>query len=127
ALYANYCVSCHGPEKKGDEQLGYPSLAGIRDRMTKEQVIAKVNTGGGKMPGFASIIKGQEDAITAFLFDITGGPVRRMPGLTQNANPDIDTLPRWMNITAYSSWTVQTGTPAPGARRGGVQAIKGPW
>lgn len=133
-LYNNYCVSCHGPDRQGDASQGFPSLVDVKDRMSKEAIIAKINQGGGKMPSFANIIKGNEEAIAAFLRDDQNTTITR--GVTVNRHPDVDTLPRWRNITAYSSFTVPVppppGAPAAAAGRGGrggnsVQGVKGPW
>jgi len=138
-IYTNNCVSCHGPERKGDESQGFPSLINLKDRLTKEAIIAKVNQGGAKMPAYAGIIKGNEEAIAAFLRDDQNTTITR--GVTINRHPDVDTLQRWRNITAYSSFTVPLplapgvvpAAPRAGGGGGGgrggnsVQGIKGPW
>src|SRR5690606_38893851 len=68
ALYMTYCVACHMPDKNGDES-GNPSLVGIETRLSKEDALNKIKRGSGKMPSFASVINGKEDAIISFLFD----------------------------------------------------------
>lgn len=68
ALYATYCVSCHAPDKNGDES-GNPSLVAIGNRMSRQDILNKIKRGGGKMPSFASVISGKEDAIVSFLVD----------------------------------------------------------
>ena len=67
ALYATHCQACHGIDKNGDAD--YPSLAGLKSRMTEEEVLIKIRGGGGRMPSFANIIAGKEEAIISFLFN----------------------------------------------------------
>jgi quinoprotein glucose dehydrogenase len=113
AIFTTFCAACHGADKKGDASLGYPSLADIKTRLTADQVLAKIKAGGGKMPAFEPIIKGEEDAIIAFLFDDQSATAARRPGgITKNMHPLIDTLPRWMNATAYSNWNAAFKPPS---------------
>src|SRR5205085_1447417 len=35
-IYMTYCVSCHKPNKEGDELSSYPSLVDIQKRLSKE-------------------------------------------------------------------------------------------
>ncbi len=70
ALYLNYCSTCHGRDRKGDEPL-YPSLIGLPNKMTKATALEKIRKGRGRMPAFANILKGNEEAIIAYLFEIT--------------------------------------------------------
>ena len=71
ALYNTYCVACHMPDKNGDES-GNPSLVAIGTRMSREDALNKVKRGGGKMPSFASVIAGKEEAIISYLSGAPG-------------------------------------------------------
>jgi mono/diheme cytochrome c family protein len=58
AFYATYCVSCHGPEAKGDGPASAALVApvpdfseGFGDRKT-EVLLRSVTQGKGLMPGF---------------------------------------------------------------------------
>ncbi|MGM9508263.1 outer membrane protein assembly factor BamB family protein [Larkinella sp. GY13] len=112
-LYMTYCVSCHGKDKNGDEPT-YPSLTGLRNRMTREAALAKIKQGGGKMPAFASIIKGKEQGIIAFLFDRekNSGKATKMETGQTLAGAD-----KYLNLTAYGHFRDPNGHPA----------IKPPW
>lgn len=93
ALYATYCQACHGAGKKGDTD--YPSLIGLQSRMNEEEVLGKIRVGSGKMPSFASIIGGKEEAILSFLFDKDTRPDREINFLkeiakSESANKDAD-------------------------------------
>ncbi|MBC7758856.1 MAG: PQQ-binding-like beta-propeller repeat protein [Phormidesmis sp. FL-bin-119] len=113
ALYNTYCVACHMPDKNGDES-GNPSLLAIETRLSKEDALSKIKRGGGKMPSFASIISGKEDAIISFLFDKE--PVARRAGREQNFLREIEANnaankiaeikedDKYLNLTAYGQF-----------------------
>lgn len=126
ALYNTYCVSCHMPDKNGDEQ-GNPSLLAIETRLSKADALNKIKRGGGKMPSFASVIAGKEEAIISYLYDKE--PAAARPRREQNflkeirnnesANKIASQKPddMYLNLTAYGQFTDS-------ARRPG---IKPPW
>lgn len=128
SIYTRYCVNCHGKDRKGDEQ-GNPSLLGLKGRISEADVLTKIRQGGGKMPNFSSIIadKRKEEAILAFLFENeTQQPSGRETYLlkeiisNQGASPEsqsTDSLPRYLNLTAYGYFRDSKGRPG----------IKPPW
>lgn len=112
-LYMTYCVSCHGKDKNGDEPT-YPSLIGLRNRMTREAALAKIKQGGGKMPAFASVVKGKEQSILAFLFDREKNSSKATKMETGQTLAGAD---KYLNLTAYGHFRDPNGHPA----------IKPPW
>jgi quinoprotein glucose dehydrogenase len=99
-IYTNNCVGCHGVSKGGDE-LNYPSLINIQKRLTDEQIIAKIKTGGGKMPGYASVIAGKEAAILAY---VTGNDTKTyVTSQSGNAGPAPVQKVRYTNVVAYQA------------------------
>lgn len=80
-LYATFCQSCHAPDKKGTSE--YPSLEGLQSRMNEEEVLSKIRTGAGRMPSFASIIAGKEEAIIAYLFEKKSRSTREIASLNE--------------------------------------------
>ena len=68
-LYSVICSSCHGI---GNPRLpASPSLATlktVKERMSREQVLALLQTGRGQMPSFSALPEIQRRAVTAFLF-----------------------------------------------------------
>lgn len=107
-LYMTYCVACHGKDKNGDEP-NYPSLIGLRSRMTREAALDKIKKGGGKMPAFASAIKGKEKGIIAFLFDRpqnSAKVTKQETGQTQKG------AAKYLNLTAYGHFRDPQGNPA---------------
>ncbi len=114
ALYNTYCVACHMPDKNGDES-GNPSLVAIETRLSREDAVNKIKRGGGKMPSFASVIAGKEEAIISYLFDKE--PAAARAGREQsflkeiqannaaNKIADIKEDDQYLNLTAYGQFT----------------------
>jgi len=108
SVYMTYCVSCHGRDKNGDEP-NYPSLIGLKNRLSREAALDKIRKGGGKMPAFASVIKGKEKGIIAFLYEkeqASAKVTRFETGKTQ-AGAD-----KYLNVTAYGHFRDPDGNPA---------------
>jgi len=107
-FYQNYCLSCHGADMNGQEP-DYPSLSGLKIRMSSEVVLKTINNGAGKMPSFSSVLSGEEEAIIAYLFDLEKGEFDRENHLlreleeneksTREVTPDI--FDKYLNVTAY--------------------------
>lgn len=108
-LYTTYCVSCHGVDKNGDEPT-YPSLIGLRNRMSKEVALSKIKRGGGKMPAFDNVVQGKEKAIIAFLYEqeqqSSSAVTKFESGKTQEG------IEKYLNITAYGHFRDPEGNPA---------------
>jgi quinoprotein glucose dehydrogenase len=107
-LYMTYCVSCHGRDKNGDEP-NYPSLIGLKNRMSREAALDKIRKGGGKMPAFASVIKGKERGIIAFLYEKeqNSGKVTKFETGKTKTGAD-----KYLNLTAYGHFRDPNGNPA---------------
>ncbi len=66
ALYLNQCGVCHGDRMEGSPPA-IPSLAGIADRISSEEVPMIIKDGKGRMPGFPSLSNDQLLALVAYL------------------------------------------------------------
>jgi len=106
----------------------YPSLIGLEKRMTREQVIGKIRTGGGKMPPFAGMLQGKEDAIATFLLSGNNRKqfqqesdlleIRQNRSAMAAVSPGkADTVATYLNVLAY----------APFKGSGRYPAIQPPW
>jgi quinoprotein glucose dehydrogenase len=126
AIYMKHCSGCHGRDRAGNEP-DYPPLSGIKDKLTKETALKKIKEGSGRMPSFENIIQGKEDAIIAYLFEMTGKrPSRKESDLFEVHTNRLsvgeeaeteDTATVYLNVTAFSHFNDIDGRPA----------IKPPW
>lgn len=122
-FYMNYCAGCHGADRKGDTQ-NYPSLLGLQYRLTKESVLSKIKKGSGKMPAFASVLKGTGEGIIAYLFDIKDKKsaakeanfleIKKNRASQKDKIHDAskDTASTYLNLAAYSVFKGPDGHPA---------------
>jgi quinoprotein glucose dehydrogenase len=69
ALYNNYCVSCHQPDRKGNKASGFPSLIDIELKKEKSEVSHIVKNGKGMMTGFPQLSNEEIDALLRFLYN----------------------------------------------------------
>ena len=123
-FYMTYCTGCHGRDRKGIDAV-YPSLLGIEGRLKKAEVLQKISRGGGRMPSFAQILKGREEAIIAFLFDRQQAKPSRIESdifeIHTNRLTVSDSVghrgPLYLNTTAYGHFLDINGNPS----------IKPPW
>ncbi len=66
AVYLNQCGVCHGERMEGSPPA-IPSLAGIADRVSSEDVTMIIKNRKGRMPGFPSLANEQLLALVAYL------------------------------------------------------------
>jgi quinoprotein glucose dehydrogenase len=131
AIYMSHCSNCHGRDKRGIEP-DYPSLIDLEKRFTKETALAKIKQGSGRMPAFANILPGKEEAIIAFLFDLKDQKVSRIEAdlfeihsnrSSTNEAEQPDTADVYLNITPYSHFRDIEGNPALKPPWGALSAI----
>ncbi len=65
--YMIQCAGCHGLDRRGDPEGGFPSLVNIGQALGKDQITQFVEQGGGRMPSFASLPSSTRDSIIDFL------------------------------------------------------------
>jgi len=68
AVYNQYCLSCHGPELKGNGP-SYPTLVNIGNKYSREQVNKIIQNGRNMMPSFREIPAKEKEALLAFLLN----------------------------------------------------------
>ena len=128
AIYLKHCATCHGRDRNGDEPTN-PSLRNLESKTTKEAALSKIKKGsGGRMPAFETILQGKEEAIIAYLFETRdSNPSQAEADLFEIHNNRsslrdpgkvrTDTMPLYLNMTAFSHWYDPNGNPS----------VKPPW
>ncbi|WP_020597368.1 PQQ-binding-like beta-propeller repeat protein [Spirosoma panaciterrae] len=117
-IYTLTCSACHGRERKGNVQSGYPSLVDIgqrRDRAFVEQI---VSNGKGMMPGFTTLKAGEKQALIAFLF---GEEKHEVTGVAKAGTTKRPQLP--FKTTGYNKFLDSKGYPAIAPPWGTLTAI----
>lgn len=115
-IYDTYCATCHKADRTGEEPL-YPSLTGLKNRMTETQALEKIKRGGGKMPPFAGIISGNEKALINFLFDRRTPQEADLAEIASNRlaktdhNSSHDSTLLYLNTEAYALLKDPSGKP----------------
>ncbi|MFL5811692.1 MAG: PQQ-binding-like beta-propeller repeat protein, partial [Flavisolibacter sp.] len=129
-VYGRYCISCHGPELKGNGS-SYPSLVDLNKRSTEEQTRKVIEYGKNMMPAFKQITEPEKGALVSFLLNLEektnhsksnkknagipkepgGGEADNLPGMKSI----LDEVP--FTMTGYNRFLDKDGYPG----------IKPPW
>lgn len=113
-VYLQNCAGCHGVERAGSPAQNIPSLVGIGDRMTRDEIMTRIKEGKGVMPPFGFFSDGDRDAIAGFLLTADSGD-RHDDGAA--AYQDAGSHQRPWTHTGYRRWLDSKGYPA----------VKPPW
>jgi quinoprotein glucose dehydrogenase len=133
AIYMKNCATCHGRDRNGIEP-DYPALRNIKDRVDKEVALTKIMEGSGRMPAFKSLLSGSEEAIIAYLYDVTASRPSRADNelfevhlnkdaIDTNSTDRRDTSLMYLNITAFGHFRDIEGRPALRPPWGALNAI----
>ena len=108
SLYGSNCASCHADDLKGSPNG--PSLVGVGDKRTREQLAQVIRQGTGRMPAFAQAL--DNTAVNDLVnFLITGRDVAQTAGSNPNYLPYRSTgLKIWQDPDGYPAITPPWGT-----------------
>jgi quinoprotein glucose dehydrogenase len=125
-IYQSQCTICHRDDLKGSPPL-FPSLVGVRDRMTQDQIKEKIQKGKGRMPAFPNLTPDEVNALVLYVSEgqnkeISGQPVQpqmgyRFSGYTRFHDPDgyPAVAPPWGTLNAINlntgeyAWKIPLG------------------
>lgn len=65
-VYNQYCISCHGPELKGNG-ASFPSLVDIGKKYSEDQIRKVIENGRNMMPAFKQLTENEKGPLLAFL------------------------------------------------------------
>jgi quinoprotein glucose dehydrogenase len=117
-VYARNCSICHG-DQAGGIQPGFPSLIGVGQRLTPEQVAATVVQGKGRMPGFHKLVSGDMTDLMRYLGAAPVDPNAEKKEAAA-ASGAVESAYRF---TGYRRWVDQDGYPAVAPPWGTLSAI----
>lgn len=120
-VYMQSCASCHGAERKGNPNSGFPSLVDISIRQRRDYVMNIITHGKGMMPAFTTISDLQKQALVGFLY----GDEKSEPGITepQDTSPKKAGEKTTYKISGYTKFLDKNGYPAVRPPWGTLNAI----
>jgi quinoprotein glucose dehydrogenase len=65
-IYQSQCTICHRDDMKGSPPL-FPSLVGVSDHLTQEQIRDRIRKGRGRMPGFPNLTADEVNALVNYV------------------------------------------------------------
>ena len=117
-LYQQYCISCHGGDRKGTGN--YPTLIDIQARYTGSQALELLNSGRRMMPSFKYVSDEDKKAILTYVLD---NKVEQQKKFIAAKQP-IDTFRNIpYGMTGYYKFMSPEGYPAIGPPWGTLTAI----
>jgi glucose dehydrogenase len=112
-VYMSQCGVCHGDKMSGSPPA-IPSLIGIVDRLTPDQITSTIKSGKGRMPGFPNLSPSQLVALVDFL---ANGESQELGGV----GPEL--LAMKYRFTGYRRFLDPDGYPAIAPPWGTLNAI----
>ena len=122
-IYATYCSSCHGAERRGNIASGYPPLLELEDRFSQPEVADIIRRGRGRMAGFPNLSNDQRKDLVELLFadDAKSKPVEGRSERNEIIGDD-DALVGF-KISGYTKFLDKDGYPAISPPWGTLNAI----
>ncbi|MDA0195229.1 MAG: PQQ-binding-like beta-propeller repeat protein [Bacteroidetes bacterium] len=109
-IYAlNSCATCHGANREGNGV--FPSLVGVSEKLTENEVMQELRTGKGQMPAFPNLSEEEKEALVSFLFNETKNS-------NQNNGTENTSSPRFRYV--HDGWNVLLDSL-------GYPGVKPPW
>jgi quinoprotein glucose dehydrogenase len=117
--YQSQCAICHGANRAGSPPA-FPSLVGVNERLTDEQIAAVITHGRGRMPALPNLDSAKVTELLAFLKTAVSEPkpTEHVPGETMGGGPSA----QWA-FTGYRKFLDPDGYPAIAPPWGTLSAI----
>ncbi|HUR57508.1 MAG TPA: PQQ-binding-like beta-propeller repeat protein [Opitutaceae bacterium] len=117
--YTLFCAGCHGADRTGNRPQNIPALTGLKDRMSRPDVLARIAEGRGAMPGFAFLPAAQRNEIADYLLEVSTPPAKagkaaKMASLPAESYYDVPFVRsgggRWLDAEGYPNVKPPWGT-----------------
>jgi quinoprotein glucose dehydrogenase len=108
-LYERNCASCHGSDLAGSPPE-FPSLIGIEKKYNAAQLRTLIQTGVGRMPGFASLGNPAIQSLTQFLRTGEAGDAVHTVSQTMDLKYTIEGYTRFLDPDGYPAIKPPWGT-----------------
>jgi quinoprotein glucose dehydrogenase len=115
--YTEYCVACHGLERRGLPAGGIPSLVGVGTRYRRDEIFAIISGGRKMMPAFTTLSKEDKEAVVGYLCGDDQAAGAAAPSAVE-APPRIP-----YQFNGYDRWVDSKGYPAISPPWGTLSAI----
>jgi quinoprotein glucose dehydrogenase len=126
SVYNKNCLSCHGPELKGNNSI--PTLVDYHKRSTEEQTRKIIENGRNMMPAFKQLTEGEKSALISFIMNKEEKePISKITFLdSKEQKTDDDNSPVKNNKLNYEVPYTMTGYNR-FLDKDGYPGIKPPW
>ena len=82
-LYNVHCASCHGRERSGHPESGYPSLVNLAEKFARPDLQKIITNGRGMMPGFTQLEALEKQAVIDFLLETEKAEVQEVADVAE--------------------------------------------
>ncbi len=82
-LYSQNCSNCHGKDRKGNPESGFPNLVGIEKKRSAKYIQDIIKQGKGMMPGFGQLSAEKQQVIASYIQGITPKEIESKQNSTQ--------------------------------------------
>lgn len=114
--YMVFCGACHGLDRKGNQQAGFPPLLGIGERKPRAEIERITRQGGGRMPGYATMPEAKRAAILDYVLNHKASsapaPEKAAPETAKPQTPSyaFGGFRRWLDPEGYPAIKPPWGT-----------------
>jgi quinoprotein glucose dehydrogenase len=108
-LYQTYCAACHRADLKGNPPE-FPSLVGIGDRRTLDEINAVIRNGAGRMPGNQAMHASVRRAIVRYMLSGTSVTVDAAQPTPYDVGYSLDGEIRFTDPDGFPAITPPWGT-----------------
>jgi quinoprotein glucose dehydrogenase len=72
--YTLYCAGCHGVDRAGNLPQNIPALTQLAPRLSRADVLGRLQEGKGAMPSFAFLPRSEREELADFILDVFKAP-----------------------------------------------------